>query len=246
MTSILRALQFAHAHKIIHRDLKPANIMIGTFGEVAVVDWGIAKRLDDPLSVALDTTTMVPDETDDNPSARRRFQTRVGALLGTPAYMSPEQARGDNHLLGERSDIFSVAVVFYELLTLRHPFEGKQHLGDLLDAIRTEEVPPVAHYTSSTQRLSIELSNFVQRGMAKQRDDRYATVGDMLESLHDVVDGTYPITCPVTLTKQMLLALTRFIDRHPLATAYTVMAIGFLAALAAVAAVGWLGWSIVR
>jgi serine/threonine-protein kinase len=246
MMNILRALQFAHAQKIIHRDLKPSNIMIGKFGEVVVVDWGIAKRLDDPLSAALDASTHVPDEKLDGVAARRPFRTRVGSLLGTPAYMSPEQARGDNHLLDERSDIFSVAIVFYELLTLRHPFEGKTDLATLLEAIRAEEVKPVVAFTNRSTRLSVELSNFVQRGLAKKREDRYETVGEMLETLHEVVDGSFPITCPVTLMKQVLLSLTRVIDRHPQATAMTVMFGALLTALTVVGGLGWLIWSLVR
>jgi serine/threonine-protein kinase len=246
MMSILRALQFAHAQKIIHRDLKPSNIMIGRFGEVAVVDWGIAKRLDDPLSAALDATTRVPDEVDDGVSARRPFRTRVGTLLGTPAYMSPEQARGDNHLLDERSDIFSISVVFYEFLTLRHPFDGKTDLKGLLEAIRSEEAPPIVAYTSASQRLSVELSNFVQRGLAKEREDRYATIGEMLETLHEVVDGSFPITCPVTLVKQFLLFLTRLIDRHPMATARGVMLTALLSVLGILGGLGWVAWSFVR
>jgi serine/threonine-protein kinase len=245
MMNILRALQFAHAQKIIHRDLKPSNIMIGRFGEVAVVDWGIAKRLGDPLSAALDATTRVPDEAIDA-AARRPFRTRVGALLGTPAYMSPEQARGDNHLLDERSDIFSISVVFYEFLTLRHPFEGKADLKEVLEAVRSEEAPPIVAFTSASQRLSVELSNFVQRGLAKQRDDRYATIGEMLETLHEVVDGSFPITCPVTLAKQFLLFLTRLIDRHPMATARSVMLAALVSMLSVLSAVAWVAWSLLR
>jgi serine/threonine-protein kinase len=246
MMSILRALQFAHAQKIIHRDLKPANIMIGKFGEVAVVDWGIAKRLDDPISAALDATTRASDEVEAGPSARRPFRTRVGTLLGTPAYMSPEQARGDNHLLDERSDIFSIAVVFYEFLTLRHPFEGKTELPALLEAIRSEEPTPIAMFTGPKTRISVELSNFVQRGLAKRRDDRYESVSEMLETLHDVVDGSFPVTCPVTLVKQSLLLLTRLIDRHPMATGWAVMLGGLLSVLAVAGALAAVVWSVVR
>jgi serine/threonine-protein kinase len=246
MMSVLRALQFAHAKKIIHRDLKPSNIMIGKFGEVSVVDWGIAKRLDDPLSAALDTTTRAPDDVGDGVSARRPFRTRVGTLLGTPAYMSPEQARGDNQLLDERSDIFSISVVFYEFLTLKHPFEGKTDLNSLLEAIRSEEVTPVVAFTSASTRLSVELSNFIQRGLAKQREDRYESVGEMIETLHDVVDGSFPVTCPVTLMKQFLLFLTRIIDRHPMGTAYSVMFAALVSVLGVLGGLGWLVWSFVR
>jgi serine/threonine-protein kinase len=234
MMAILRALQFAHAQRIIHRDLKPSNIMLGRFGEVSVVDWGIAKRLDDPVSDALDAAALPPDEVVDGASARRPLRTRVGTLLGTPAYMSPEQARGDNHLLDERTDIFSLSIVFYEFLTGHHPFEHRQSMLELLEAVRTE-TPAFMSLRASWKHGSVpvELANFVHQGLQKRREDRWASVGEMIEALHDVVEGTFPVTCPVTFMKRTMALATRVIDTYP-RTAGMTLVISTLLGLGAV------------
>jgi serine/threonine-protein kinase len=95
--AVCDAVAFAHAHGVIHRDLKPQNIMIGSFGEVLVLDWGVAKIRDDPRSSA-------------------SFQTMEGTVIGTRSYMSPEQARGEIDQLDERSDIYALGAVLYFLL----------------------------------------------------------------------------------------------------------------------------------
>jgi serine/threonine protein kinase len=226
--SVLHALQFAHAQRTIHRDLKPANVMVGKYGEVSVVDWGIAKRLQDPVSDAIDAMA--------RPAAEGSVsRTREGVILGTPAYMSPEQTRGENATLDERSDIFSACVMFYELLTLHYPFGNKRSVGEVLDAIRKEE-PKFMPIRSSWRRgsISVELGNFVHRGLAKDPDDRYTSVGEMIEALHDVVDGTFPVTCPTTLIKSGLSFASRVTDSFPRAVgmAFIVVTLAALAALA--------------
>ena len=118
--------------------------MIGRFGEVSVVDWGIAKRLETRSPTRSTRRRPRADEVPREPCASAPFRTRVGSLLGTPAYMSPEQARGDNHLLDERSDIFSVCVIFYELLTLHHTVRRSPDLAGLLEAVRTDEPASLA------------------------------------------------------------------------------------------------------
>jgi len=95
--AVCDAVAFAHAHGVIHRDLKPQNIMIGSFGEVLVLDWGVAKIRDDPRSSAF-------------------HQTMEGTVIGTQRYMSPEQARGEIDQLDERSDIYALGAVLYFLL----------------------------------------------------------------------------------------------------------------------------------
>jgi len=95
--AVCDAVAFAHAHSVIHRDLKPQNIMIGSFGEVLVLDWGVAKIRDDPRSSAF-------------------HQTMEGTVIGTQRYMSPEQARGEIDQLDERSDIYALGAVLYFLL----------------------------------------------------------------------------------------------------------------------------------
>jgi serine/threonine protein kinase len=121
---ICEAIAFAHARKVLHRDIKPANVMVGSFGEVLVLDWGLAKILtgatasaaeDDPEHTIVETSpsTMGMEESTE-------FATTAhGTVMGTPGYMSPEQARGDNAQVTERSDIFSLGALLTFLLT--HP-----------------------------------------------------------------------------------------------------------------------------
>lgn len=240
LMGVLRAVQFAHARRIVHRDIKPSNVMVGKFGEIAVVDWGIAKRLDDPVSCALDVAAPPPDEPAAEHSARRPFRTRVGTLLGTPAYMSPEQARGDNHLLDERTDIFSVSVLFYELLTLQHPFDRGGSLLELLEAVRTQEPTFASEVKVPGQAgIPVELGNVIHRGLAKQREHRFQSVGEMIEELHAVADGTFAITCPATLVKGTLMAAGRFVDKHPVGVALSVVVSGGATVLGLIALGAW-------
>ncbi len=141
--AVCHAVGYAHSRGVIHRDLKPANVMVGAFGEVQVMDWGLAKVLN---STEFDS---LEDRDPDPPAVTRSGftppePTRTGSTKGTPAYMSPEQARGDTRQIGERSDVFSLGAVLLTLLTGRPPYSGADVVtvvrqaaaGDLADAHR--------------------------------------------------------------------------------------------------------------
>ena len=126
-TDICNAIDYAHSRGVIHRDLKPANIILGKHGETLVVDWGLAKAIGraDP-SVGEQTIA---------PSSSGSSETLPGSALGTPAYMSPEQASGDLDRLGPRSDVYSLGATLYCLLTGKPPFEGDD-IGEILRKVQ--------------------------------------------------------------------------------------------------------------
>jgi serine/threonine-protein kinase len=129
---ICQTMAYAHAKGVVHRDLKPANVMVGTFGEVQVMDWGLAKVLasggiDDELKASRGRKPPADDLTSIKTvrSVGSTSETQAGSLLGTPAYMAPEQARGDVDLLDERCDVFGLGAVLCELLTGQPPYAGE-------------------------------------------------------------------------------------------------------------------------
>ncbi len=128
-TDVCNAIEYAHSRGILHRDIKPGNVIVGKHGETLVVDWGLAK----PLGKA--ETSVVDGEPVLMPSsASGSAETLPGSALGTPAYMSPEQARGDLEALGPRSDVYSLGATLYCLLTGMAPFEGD--VGEVLRKVQ--------------------------------------------------------------------------------------------------------------
>ena len=123
---ICQTIAYAHSRRVLHRDLKPANVMVGAFGEVQVMDWGIAKVLGkEPLKPSAPPTEVLPQtEIHSNRSDTPALETQAGAVLGTYAYMAPEQARGQADQLDERCDVFGLGAILCEILTGRPPYSG--------------------------------------------------------------------------------------------------------------------------
>jgi tetratricopeptide (TPR) repeat protein len=141
--AISQALGYAHAHGVIHRDLKPSNIMVGAFGEVQVMDWGLAKVVaasDDPVAPEAAPADQAQITTGDTVVHSLRESdgsfTQAGSVLGTPAYMPPEQAAGEASKVGTRSDVFGLGAILCVLLTGKPPFEGKHQESVRLNAVR--------------------------------------------------------------------------------------------------------------
>ena len=137
--AVAQAVGYAHAHGVIHRDLKPANVMVGAFGEVQVMDWGLAKvltsggvhprRSDDPEATTAPTEIKSLRESDGS-------FTQAGSILGTPAFMPPEQAAGEIDKVDARSDVFGLGAILCVLLTGKPPFEGRDAESVRLNAVR--------------------------------------------------------------------------------------------------------------
>jgi serine/threonine protein kinase len=168
---ICEAVAFAHARGVLHRDLKPANIMVGPFGEVLVMDWGLAKILRGETQTA--DTAADPDATiiekpkapgEGSDSTKSSVITGHGTVMGTPGYMSPEQARGEVEVLDARSDIFS--------------------LGALLRFILTQRTP-----TGFAPRLDRSLEAICAKATAERRESRYSAVQELGQDVSRYLDG---------------------------------------------------------
>ncbi|HEX8837935.1 MAG TPA: serine/threonine-protein kinase [Candidatus Acidoferrum sp.] len=167
------AVAFAHAHGVLHRDLKPANIMVGSFGEVLVMDWGLAKVLREDAGqkqIVVDPEKTIfekPGKAGDTTSAAgNSVVTGHGTVMGTPGYMSPEQARGDVERLDARSDIFSLGTLLRFLLT-GNPHSGanssgKQYLDKALEAIcsKAAAADPGGRYPTAAE-LALDVSRYL-------------------------------------------------------------------------------------
>ena len=163
---VAEALTVAHAAGIVHRDIKPENIMRRRGGLVKLLDFGIAKLLEPPSS----------------DSETAKTQTETGVVLGTVGYMSPEQARALP--VDQRTDIWSLGVVLYEMLAYRVPFVGATRM-DTMVAILEREPAPLFQFASAPAVLS-ELERVVSKALRKERDERYQSTGEMLTDLKSV------------------------------------------------------------
>jgi len=204
--SLMEAIAFAHSHGVIHRDLKPANVMVGPYGEVLVLDWGIAK-IDGSIEPAVKAR---PEDETVGP------RTRDGALIGTPRYMSPEQTRGA--AVDHRSDIYSLSVILHELLTLRHYLDAipdDAGLDAVLTGVREQAVPLASLVRHPHQDpIPMDLSWIVDQGVKKQPSERYVSVDAMLERLSARDAGEVHVQCPVTFSKRASSEVFHVIDRY--------------------------------
>jgi serine/threonine protein kinase/Tol biopolymer transport system component len=170
------ALSAAHAAGIVHRDIKPENVMLRSDGIVKVLDFGLAKLVEQVPPEAVDTEA----------PTRAAINTEPGVVMGTAIYMSPEQARGLQ--VDARTDIFSLGVVLYEMVAGRLPFEGSTSSEVLASMLSEKEPQPLARYSRETPG---ELERIVSKALRKEREQRYQTTKDLLldlESLKQQLD----------------------------------------------------------
>ncbi len=183
MLKVCDAVSYAHSKGVIHRDLKPDNIMVGDFGQVYLMDWGIALLKGEKGEAV---TGM------DLPEVKKRKQYRIreevqGNIFGTPCYMSPEQARGDLKDIDERSDVFSLGAILYEILTGTHPIPGDT-LRDMVINARICEIQPPDQKVDFP--LPLGLVRITMKAMSRNPADRYQSVEELKNELEDFLEGS--------------------------------------------------------
>jgi eukaryotic-like serine/threonine-protein kinase len=160
---LARAVAYAHKQGILHRDLKPSNILIGSDDEPHITDFGLAKRLGPESS----------------------GQTRSGAILGTPSYMSPEQAQGKSQDLGPASDVYSLGAILYELVTGRPPFRAESPLDTVMQVIDNDALPP----RLLNPKIDHDLETICMKCLEKNASMRYPSADALGEDLQRYLDG---------------------------------------------------------
>jgi serine/threonine-protein kinase len=211
---LLQAVQYAHHQGVLHLDIKPANVMIGPFGEVVLVDWGIAQ------SRAARQEQAAP------PAAGSSSKPMGGVTFtGTPDYMSPEQALCKTSAIGPHTDTYCLSVLFYELVTLHYYLPPKQTLEGRVTSILIDE-PLTGLQMHHRFGAPPELTNYIHYGLNKSPEQRYRTVDDMVEALQHVMDGQIPIVCPCTGIKRAANGYGDFMNAHPILSVAGVALLG--------------------
>jgi serine/threonine-protein kinase len=198
MQKMADAMAYAHKRGVIHRDLKPANVLLTSAGEPKIGDFGLAKQLDEEDSGL----------------------TRTGTVMGTPSYMSPEQATGLSDRIGPLADVYSLGAILYDMLTGRPPFRGSSVM-DTLQQVRTREPVPPTQLQPTVPR---DLETICIKCLQKEPGKRYADAAALAEDLQRFLDGKPIHARPVSGAEK----LWRLCQRNPLEALAAAAAVAFL------------------
>jgi serine/threonine protein kinase len=242
------ALAYAHARGVIHRDLKPANIMVGDFGEVYVMDWGLAKVLasrecERPEEGA--PANGIPSSAGASPPRASKVVTsregeadltQEGAIVGTPVYMPPEQASSDLQALDQRSDVYSLGAILYEMLTLEPPVERDGgYLAVLVRVMEGDILAPERRTPQRSGKMPRELTAIAMKAMAKQPADRYPTVEELRLDVERYLEGRSVSARPDSVREMVW----KLVKRNKAASVAAVLLLGVLVASLVILASAW-------
>jgi serine/threonine-protein kinase len=198
------AIDYAHDKGVIHRDLKPANLMLGRHNEVYVMDWGLCRALRQPDETPADRST-IRTSSDLSGGAS---DTQLGDVVGTPKYMSPEQAQGRNRELDARSDQYALGLILYEIVTLQAPFDGRTAYEVLINAA-AGKLKPIAHAYLGKRGVPRDLAAIIGRATQLSPDQRYADVSEFAADLRRYLRGDEVQAKPDSLRQKLVRAVGR-------------------------------------
>jgi serine/threonine protein kinase len=211
---ICNGIEFAHSKQVIHLDLKPDNIHVGDFGEVLILDWGLARFIGEP-----ERESQEPEEDFFSlPQAKSSQQFTIdGITKGTPGYMAPEQAAGQNRFKDERSDIYALGAILYTILTFESPMAGKPLKDILMETIHGNiEIPK--NPEALRRPIPAALEAVMLKAMSRNADDRYQTVNELREDIFAFLAGYAPKAEDASSIKKTYL----FINRNWLASLFLI------------------------
>lgn len=181
LTKACEAVAFAHSRGVIHRDLKPANIMVGEFGQVYIMDWGVAKIFS-PEGAPVSKVTL-------GSIVERQELDTSGTVVGTPAYMAPEQVEGQHDSVGPRTDVFALGATLYHILTGQAPYRGPNYYAILMEALSCRPASPEELVADSA--LPAELVRITRQAMAPVPEERFVSVSQFQERIERFLRGTW-------------------------------------------------------
>lgn len=177
------AVSYSHSVNIVHRDIKPHNIMVGDYGEVLLMDWGIAQFVGNPEAEKDPVIREVRGDIE------RYTKGKKDMIKGSPTYMSPEQVIGEPHLLDKRSDIFLLGSTLYHMFTFEAPYFGKD-IYEILRKAETGDLVPPQIRNPATQ-IPEEICRIIMKAMAHRKEDRYQTVEELANDIDDLISGKW-------------------------------------------------------